>query len=408
MGAETLGTETLGTETPSAGASAIMTSLVTRRLVSVRKIASVTSIPNASAYVSVKIGGWNVVARRSDEYEEGQLVVYVEIDSIIPNHGPFWEYYNANKQTINGKTICLVKTCLVHKQLSQGLIYKIDRLREIKYEFDQLKLKYPPEEAERILMTKAFEGRLGVQKYEPAELKRNSSHHLGSSPVFIEQPGCIRAQNMYNLFGIHGQNEFIVMEKLDGVPMSVYMVQPDSKWWTALPVLKGAASIYADMSTRIGVCGRSQDNAESDDSRFWKTAKSQGIIDDMKRRFLGKNIAVQGELCGSSIMHNTMGFPVGEHRFYVFDIYDIDKQKYFPPLFTRNICREMGWDHAPIINDGIYLNQFANGLDDLLKKAEGTGVLGKMREGLVFKSRYGRTVFKAISNPWLLATGKKV
>ncbi|KAI3324219.1 RNA ligase, DRB0094 family [Xylariaceae sp. AK1471] len=385
-----------------------MTSLAIRRLVSVRKVTAVTAIPNANQSVVVKIGGWSVVTPRSAGFQDGQLVVYVEIDSVLPNTDPFWEYYVSNSRMIDGKRICLVRTAIIKKQLSQGLVFPLNHFSQIVEIFNGLKGKYSLEEAERILMTKSFEDILDVKKFEYPSIVTLSTRLLGPSPVFIEQPGAHRAQNIRNLFIDKGDLRFNITEKLDGIPMSVYMVQPGSQWWTGLPVLKGATSFYENMSTRIGVCGRFEDYAESDNCEFWKAAKSQGIIDGMKRRFQGRNIVVQGELCGSSILGNTMGFPPGKHHFYVFDIYNIDKQEYFTPLRVLHTCSEEHWDIVPVIEHSIKLNDFAKDVDDLLKKAEGNGKLGKMREGLVFKSLHGRCVFKAISNPWLLMTGKKV
>jgi len=43
---------------------------------------------------------------------------------------------------------------------------------------------------------------------------------------------------------------------------------------------------------------------------------------------LDPNISVQGELCGSSIMGNTMKLPEGEHRFVVFGIWNFDTAAY--------------------------------------------------------------------------------
>ncbi|KAI8625962.1 RNA ligase, DRB0094 family [Xylariaceae sp. FL1651] len=372
-----------------------MTSLVTRRLALVRKIAEISTIAHSRHYAVAKVDGWNVVTHRSEGFSEGQMVLYIEIDSILPNSGPFWEYHVSNSQTTDNQSLCLVRTTIIRKHLSQGLLFPLSRFPQIVEEFDHLKSNHSLEEAERILMTKSFADSLGIKKYVPLGTYARSTNSLGRPPVFIQQPGSNRVQDICNLFRDMGHLFFQVTEKLDGVPMSVYMVQPDSQWWSGLPILPGAGSIYKNMSTRVGVCGRWEDYGEDDNCEFWKAAKSQGIIDGIK------------QLCGSSILSNSMGFPSGKHHFYVFDIYDIDKQAYLRPKTVVRSCMEAHWDHVPIILHHIKLSTFAKDIEDLLKKAEGNGVLGQMREGLVFKSLEGRHTFKAISNPWLLATGKE-
>jgi len=56
-------------------------------------------------------------------------------------------------------------------------------------------------------------------------------------------------------------------------------------------------------------------------------------------------------------------------------------------------------DYAPLI-------KFGNNASELLKKAEGLGQFGGLREGLIFKSLDGVEQFKVISNSWLQMTGK--
>jgi hypothetical protein len=57
-------------------------------------------IPDADVIEVATVLGWNVVVKKN-LYKEGDLVIYVEIDSILPP----WEYF------ING--MCLSCTCLL-------------------------------------------------------------------------------------------------------------------------------------------------------------------------------------------------------------------------------------------------------------------------------------------------------
>ncbi|KAI1764993.1 RNA ligase-domain-containing protein [Hypoxylon sp. FL1150] len=253
-------------------------------------------------------------------------------------------------------------------------------------------------------MKLSFQDALGVKKWEPIPTKDDSSESFGPPPIFFPQPGCERAQNIPNLFSHYGEQTFQITEKLDGVPMSVYSVDKNSQWFSALSPLP--SHLQQSGPTRLGVCCRRKDLVESPTSLFWEAAKHQKILKKIAE--VGKNVVVQGELCGSSILGNSMGFGPDEHKFYVFGIYDIDKQQRMRPHQVTSICSRLSWDRAPVIADRIKLSSFAHDVDDLLAKAEGVGLKGKIREGLVFETINAKFSFKVISNSWLLATGKKI
>ncbi|KAI0152747.1 RNA ligase, DRB0094 family [Xylariaceae sp. FL1272] len=393
----------------------------TRKLVTARRITKITPIPKSRNLVLVKIDGWNVVAHVTENFQEGQLVLYIEIDSCIPGTGPFWEYHAANNKMQHGKMACVVQTQVIAKRLSQGLIYPIHRFPQVQQAINNLKVGHTKEEFETLLTDKSFENLLGVTKYEiPEEFLERNGKSLGFPPVFIDQPGSMRAQNISDLFSNFGQTRFQVTEKLDGLPMSVYLVQRSSQWWSGLNPLGDASndpnndlSVSASNKTnrtyRIGVCSRSSDKADTPNDIFWKAAKDSGVLKGIQTFFRSRNIAIQGELCGHSIMNNSLGLNPGVHLFHVFDIFDIDQQIYAPPDVVARICATQKWRHVPIMEHGIRLQDFATNLEDLLTKAEGTGAFGQMREGLVFKATKGqRNTFKVISNKWLVATDKKV
>lgn len=375
---------------------------VARKLVTVRRISNVIPIAK-TPFNTIMVDGWRVVVKSKDSFREGQLIVYFEIDSFLPSTTYFWEYCARSTAEMDGEIGYLVRTVIKGKHISQGLIFPLETFSEITEILDQLKNKHPEAEALKHLMDMSFEKELGVKKWEAPQGKRD--HVLGRAPVFFQQPGCARAQNMTDLFVRYGEIPFQITEKLDGYPMTIYCVQKDSQWDSSLPPLPEHQQ--QDGPMRVGICNRPDDLMDHKDSWFWTTAKDQGILS--KIRELGKeirNVAIQGELCGSSIYTNSMGFAPGKHHFYAFDIFDIDRQKYLKPCRFLDTCSRLNIDHAPVIEPIIRLLDFATDTDDLIAKAEGVGLLGAPREGLVFKEVDGGRTFKAISNSWLLQTGK--
>lgn len=153
---------------------------------------------------------------------------------------------------------------------------------------------------------------------------------------------------------------------------------------------------------RLGVCSRTQDWLPNGENLFWNVALELDLQSKIQQ--IGGDVAIQGELVGSSILGNTIGFAEGEHTFIVFAIWDIRAQKYLSATMVKDICDILAMQHAPIVSC-CKLKDFASDLNDLIVKAEGVGMKGRTREGLVFKTMDGQKQFKVISNSWLIQTG---
>lgn len=369
-----------------------------RKMVTVRHISQVSPIRGTKSDL-VSIGGWKVVTFRG-EYKTGELVVYFEVDSFLPaTDNRFWEFCTPSRvQKYEGCDGYVVTTMLKQGHVSQGLIFPFNSFPEIQRALAALqKTNASPDEAESKLLAMDFTTVLGIRKFSAVHVDPTTSY--GHSPCFFPQPGCDRVQNIILLFDNYGDTVFQVTEKLDGVPMSVYHVDTASQWHKALP--RGIDGLVDRPS--YGVCGRSKDYMKAGNSIFWKAAREQGIYEKLQR--LKLNISIQGELCGSSILKNSMGFPEGKHAFYVFSIWDIDKQAWWGAKRTLQFCDRNGLAHVPVLHR-IRLSAFAKDIDELLAKAEGKGVLGKKREGLIFRTMNNSFGFKVIANSWLLTYGK--
>ncbi len=59
---------------------------------------------------------------------------------------------------------------------------------------------------------------------------------------------------------------------------------------------------------------------DTPDNLYWQMAKQSGVYAKIHDLPLA-NLVVQGELVGSSIEGNTIGYPEGEHEFFVFGIW---------------------------------------------------------------------------------------
>ncbi len=103
-----------------------------RAMASIRTIDSIDSILDADAIEVATVGGWKVVVKKG-EFKAGDLAVYCEIDSWIPNTvAPFLTKAGHFPKVYNGVEGEKLRTIRLRRQISQGLLLPISVLGEIK------------------------------------------------------------------------------------------------------------------------------------------------------------------------------------------------------------------------------------------------------------------------------------
>ena len=338
-----------------------------RKMASIRRVDAVNPIPNADAIEVATVGGWRVVIKKG-EFKPGDLAVYCEIDSWIPNElAPFLSK-GSEPREYNGVRGERLRTVKLRGQVSQGLLLKVGE------RFDDV-ITLSAENATPFKEGDDVSEALGIQKWEapiPAQL---AGEVRGAFPGFISKTDQERIQNLaaeYAEWQTLGA-EWEVTEKLDGSSMTVYVHDEDE-----------------------GVCSRNLNLRETEGNSLWKTARRNELIE--KVRSTGRNLALQGELIGEGIQGNP--YRIRAQEFYLFDIYDIDQGGYMLPRERQELAEQLNIRQVP----GLGIQQLDLDVDALLKLSEGKSVLCDTteREGLVFKHTQESASFKAISNRFLL------
>lgn len=333
---------------------------MTRKMVTVRRIDNILPIEGADLICTVKIGGWTVVAQKSMNYKVGDLVLYCEIDSFIPNEiAPFLTPEGKEPKEYNGIKGERLRTKKLKGVISQGLLLPLSVLDSVESELmEGLDVSVP----------------LGVVKWEPpAEFQSADTKEL--FPHFVPKTDQERIQNLSKDFQKWKEEgtTWEVTEKLDGSSMTVF---------------------YKD--GEVGVCSRNLELKEDASNTFWKTAISSGAYSVLNNK--GLNIALQGELVGPGIQGNK--YNLREHAYFIYDVFDIDKQEYLLPEECQKFVKDNFLNHIPVLDSSLFPT---DSIEEVLKLAEGKSVVGSCpeREGLVFKSKTSKDSFKAISNKWL-------
>jgi len=101
-----------------------------RKLASIQRVVDIKSIENADKIELVFVQGWQVVCKRG-EFHIGDLVVYVEIDSLMPEKllklSNFWDNVK-NKGMLDSNSGNRVRTRKFRGALSQGLVLHLSVL----------------------------------------------------------------------------------------------------------------------------------------------------------------------------------------------------------------------------------------------------------------------------------------
>lgn len=348
---------------------------ITRKLATIERILEIYPIPDADSIERAVIRGWNVVIKKN-EFKIGDLCVYCEIDSIMPER-PEFEFLRPRGFRI--------RTIKLRGQVSQGIVFPLSILPII----------VDDEKIPRNVIVDCFETKnwnegedvtdiLGVTKYEPSIPAQLAGEVKGSFPSHSIKTDEERLQNLIECYDEYKMNEWIVTEKIDGTSVTAYIYNGE-----------------------FGVASRNLELKENNENTYWKVVKEIDLENKM-RSYMEKNninaLTLQGELIGEGIQKNKYG--IKGHTIKWFRAFYPDKYQFASWDEFRVMCEIMALDRVPTINVNFKLPE---NYEDLIEYANGKSELyDVMREGLVFVAKNpsyndnGRLSFKVISNKFLL------
>lgn len=365
-----------------------------RQLATVRTVKELIPIEGADRIELAKVDGWQCVVKKGD-FKVGDDAIYFEIDSILPADDERFAFLEQRKYRI--------KSMKLRGALSQGLLMPLSILTQderVRYEQGVIDIiaGRDPESLTDILR---------VQKYEPpvpiaGQQKGNFPTHL------VPKTDQERIQNIPETLAGTNFAMYEITEKLDGTSCTFfYFSKP------GILVPQDGAQLRGERNPRWGACSRNWEMDLQDDNvyaKLWRELELHSKLADLDR-----NLAIQGEIIGPRIQGNR--YQRAKQEFYVFDVFDIDKQEYLGFWPRWDLVRDLGLLHVPVLQDEI-IDRIGGGdvhalvdieptLDMLLRFADGESMLHKTkREGLVFKRNDGQFSFKAISNKFLLKAGE--
>ena len=362
-----------------------------RKLASIQRIVSLEPIKDADKIEKCVVLGWELVVAKKDNFKVGDLVCYMEVDSILPNK-PEFEFLRERKFRI--------KTIKLRGQVSQGICFPLSILPKGKY-------------AEGDDVTDI----LGVRKHDPqAEFERKEAERLASIdknrmtkflkryawyrslvfkptkkpfPAFIRKTDEDRIQLFPDYYEKWGHLRFYVTEKLDG-QSATYFCVPNPKH-----------GLFRK-KWLFGVCSRNFQLLKPDKSSYWTLAKELNIESNMKawceRHDTG--LIIQGEAVGRGIQGNKYVFE--DIKLFVFNafVYSNGITSSFNQPRQIDICNELGLKTVDCLESSFDLKPT---IPEMVELAKGRSLWANIhREGIVVRNYEHNISFKVINPDFLL------
>ena len=373
-----------------------------RKLAYITVIDEIKPIPNADKIELARVGGWQVVISKADNYKVGDKVIYIEIDSRVPSDKECFAFLQDRKYK--------VKSIKLRGQVSQGLIMPLSILPDGEYELyddvtDILGIKKIENDFKQPLESKEMRLRGAHPRLYRKPWFKKMMHYAwfrkiafkifipkkkkSEWPAWIVKSDSERIQNM--IWVLNDKSKFYVSEKIDGTSTSF--------------------SLYKDKGRlKFMVCSRNvvqttpdKQNYYSDfglDNVYWEMALKYDVENKMRQIFkevgAQHHITIQGETYGEGIQknkYNLKGRDLAIFNFYV-------DGKYMNPRDMRTLMDKYELPLVPLVS---YDYVLPDTFEELMEFSTGKSQLyDTLREGYVFKSYDGQINFKCVSNDFLL------
>lgn len=208
----------------------------------------------------------------------------------------------------------------------------------------------------------------------------------GTWPSFLPSPS--DENNIQQIFSRVknkiGTERLIATEKLEGQNVSIFTKKVPFLFWTR---------------RIVGVCSHTR-YIRDKDYPVVKSIRRLGY--DKKVRDIGGEWFIRGEHCGPEIQCAAKNiYGLTEKKFYVFEVWNLTNRSILNFEQTKGFCAQHGFEMVPIVNDNYKL---ANTVDEVLKYSDGLSAIGShpRREGIIIRDFSYKYSMKA-KNPIYLA-----
>ena len=374
-----------------------------RELAYIAKVLNTESLCGYDNVHLVTVLGWKCVAPVN--IHKGDLVVYFEVDSLLPKDDNRFSFLASKKFRIRAIKICGV--------VSQGLILPLSEFPELKrckegdFVTDKLHVeKYDPDTInEGDVKSKVSDFQRAVDRHPKFFknplikylIKYKTARWLFSKifvkkkdkcswPEWLPKTGSERIQNMPHLFGC--KDKYIITEKVDGASTSFILNEKDKYIVCSHNVIKNP-----DKNSAGGNFYKTNIWAESG-----VNYNIESVLRSLKKDLKLKTVAIQGETYGDGIQKRNYSLK-NKHGFVVFHIW-LDGVR-IPIKDMISVCDKYNLPHVHVYN---YEYSIPDTVEQIIEDVDNSksNIDGGDIEGFVFYSQDGQQNFKCVSPNFLM------
>ena len=327
--------------------------------------------PNADRLVLGIIYGWQIVLPK-DKYEVGSKIIFVPIDSILPEKIESLLFNKESKIKLNKSRVRQIK---IRGSVSQGMVVDPTELSSIV-------------NLDRIQLETDLSGILNIQKYDPPVKEIRSNTNAPKSRKAFANPNFHRyngIQNIkWNTTMFKEGDEVRIQCKLHGTSSRLGLLPyVTNTFWKKIKKFFGLAPAHEHCYGSNNV-----DISSSPNYTGWYGTDLYGVMFNKIDAFgkIRPNETIFGEIIGPGIQK---GYTYGlkEHHFVLFDVKKLQpdgSQVWLNPDEVEAYAKERGFEMVPILYKGPYNKELAyqltKGPSEYNDKSE------KVREGIVIKA----------------------
>ena len=399
-----------------------------RELVYVVRIDEIKPIEGKDRVECAVVGGWTVMVRKG-QFKPGDLGIYFEIDSKVPEKEPFMflegKHFKIKTQKYKTPSGYFWSQGLLMSaedfgwKLHNDTIFMGDGLDDYVIEKDflteKLGVTYADADDNKRKAKSADKYKLMAQrrpdifkkKWAQWMMRRNWGKKVmffffgkkkdkkSQWPSWVKKTDEERVQNMPWI--LQDKSEWFATEKIDGTSTTFTMRGHGRKreFYTCSRNVvfdKPDKNCYYETNVYTEMCEKyNMENVLDCLMTFFENANQEDV----------EFVTIQGETYGEGIQKRDYGLK--GHDFMAFNLivgFKDGEVKRFNPSVMTIILTDYGIPCVPIVNEYFIL---PDTVDELLAIAtDKSAIDGGMREGLVFRSSDGVRSFKAVSNEFLM------
>lgn len=394
-----------------------------RELAYIVAIDEIRPIPNYDRVEHARVGGWWIIVKK-DEFKVGDLAVYIEVDSKVPEQEPFMFL---EKKHFKVKTIKMCKVLsqglLIHpKEFGWKVINQNDKVVITGKGLDDYATvgTFLTKELGIIYATEEDNKRKAnsVDKYKKMAQRRPEIFRKPWARWMMKREWGKKV--MFFFFGKKkdkkgGWPSWVKKTDEERVQNMTWILEDKTPWY-ATEKIDGTSTTFTmkgfGRKREFYVCSRNVVFDKPDKVCFYDTnvylemaAKYNieevlaDLLDTFKDVF--EYVTIQGETYGAGVQKRDYG--IDYHDFMAFNLivgYKDGRVKRYNPKEMTMMLSRYNIPCVPIVSQEFIL---PDSVEELLNIAtDKSAIDGGMREGLVFRSADGTQSFKAVSNEFLL------